>query len=235
MPGAPHDPIPIAPPDYTSDDPQARRLRDYWRARDRGDNQAAITLWDDVLVYGYDRMRGKIESIVARRKVVYVALEEVDDVAQEAFARARGMALTFEQRSLGQLRAALIKTAQHTTLDYNRARAARQRLDAGSFDERRDYGDGVADEYNPYEAQVIGWDADATADLVERRADLDRIAAAIHRLPNENMRNVLNLTQLGFDSNTIADQLGLNRDNVDQLRSRGVRKLKELLNDDSGS
>jgi DNA-directed RNA polymerase specialized sigma24 family protein len=197
MTDLPRDPASIAPSDSTSDEPEARKLREYWRARDAGDDQLSITLWDELLVLGYDRMRGKVEAMVARRKVGHVAIDEAGDIAQEACLRARGMALTFERRTVGQLRAALIKTAHHTTLDYNRARVARDRLDAGSFDDRRDYGEGVADEYNPYEAQVIGWNADQTAEIVERRMELDRIAAAIERLPNENMRNVLKLTQLG--------------------------------------
>lgn len=229
----PRDPASIAPSNRASDDLLARKLREYWQARERGDDDLAILLWDDVVVCGYDLMRNKVAVLIATRKVPHLTYSDVDEVAQEAYLRAQGMALTFEQRTPGQAKAALVKTAFNTAMDQVRRQDVHVRRAAGSFDERRDYGEGVASEYNPYETKIEGWDVDATGELAEHRMDLDRIHRAIERLQNENMRNVLKLTELGFDSNTIADHLGLKRDNVDQLRSRGVRKLKELLDDDA--
>jgi DNA-directed RNA polymerase specialized sigma24 family protein len=43
------------------------------------------------------------------------------------------------------------------------------------------------------------------------------------------MRAVLRLTLEGHDSREIAGRLGLRPANVDQLRSRGVRRLRDSL------
>ena len=43
---------------------------------------------------------------------------------------------------------------------------------------------------------------------------------------------MIGLTLAGYDSKAIAAELGLTVNNVDQLRRRGLAKLKELLTDD---
>jgi DNA-directed RNA polymerase specialized sigma24 family protein len=69
----------------------------------------------------------------------------------------------------------------------------------------------------------------------DARLSLDRLAAAVESLPNENMRAVLRLSSEGFSSAEIAERLRLSAANVDQLRSRGYRKLGEMLEgDDAG-
>ena len=45
-------------------------------------------------------------------------------------------------------------------------------------------------------------------------------------------RSVIKLTWAGFSSKEIAARLDLSVQNVDQLRRRGLIKLKELLDDD---
>ena len=86
----------------------------------------------------YDLMRTKIARLATRGDFKWIAADEVDDVAQEAYTRANTMALRFEQDTVGQLRAALIKTAQHTALDYQRRLDVRKRDVAGSLDETRE-------------------------------------------------------------------------------------------------
>jgi len=212
-----------------NDDAEERCFRGYWRARDRGDEAQAARLWDDLAVFNYDRMLGKVAVMV--RKMRSLVAADVDEIAQEAYLRSLSMALRFEKRALGQARAAMVKAAYYTVMDWNRARVGEQRHEAGSFDDRHDYGEGVETDYSPYDSQVAGWDADVTSEQVERLMELEHIDAAIERLLNEDMRNVLKLTKIGLESNTIAGTLGLTRDNVDQLRSRGVRRLRKLMTD----
>ena len=46
------------------------------------------------------------------------------------------------------------------------------------------------------------------------------------------MREVLRRKMTGYSSAEIGDELGLTVANVDQLCSRGVRKLREVMSDD---
>jgi DNA-directed RNA polymerase specialized sigma24 family protein len=55
--------------------------------------------------------------------------------------------------------------------------------------------------------------------------ELDVLARAIRELPSENQREVVRLTSIGYGSDEIASVLGLSRVNVNQLRSRALRRL----------
>ena len=69
----------------------------------------------------------------------------------------------------------------------------------------------------------------------EHAAARDELAAledGISRLDNEKMREVLRRKMAGYSSAEIADELALTVANVDQLCSRGVRKLREVMSDD---
>ena len=127
---------PITPEDH-NDDPESRLLRRYRLERRRGDDEAAIELWEQLVLRHYDLMRTKIARLATRGDFKWITTDEVDDVAQEAYARANTMALRFEQDTIGQLRAALIKTALHTALDYQRRLDVRKRDVAGSLDDTR--------------------------------------------------------------------------------------------------
>jgi RNA polymerase sigma factor (sigma-70 family) len=216
------------PPDDLSDDPENRLLRRYRRARLRGDEQAALELWEQLVLGDYDLMRTKVAGMVARRDFRWISAGEVDDVAQQAYLRAMTMALRFEHDTVGQLRAALIKTAVHTARDYERRLHVRKRDVTGSLDDTREYEDGG--EYNPWEADAAG--GDWTSEQALGRIGAQRILDAIAMIPNENQRAVIALTWAGYDSKTIATRLELTVPNVDQLRKRGLAKLKELLTDD---
>ena len=64
------------------------------------------------------------------------------------------------------------------------------------------------------------------------RDELAALEDAISRLDNEQMREVLRRKMTGYSSAEIGDELGLTVANVDQLCSRGVRKLREVMSDD---
>jgi len=69
-------------------------------------------------------------------------------------------------------------------------------------------------------------------DRANGRATVDAVARAIDALPNENMKAVLRLTMEGYQSREIAERLDLKVANVDQLRSRAMRRLTPELEDD---
>jgi RNA polymerase sigma factor (sigma-70 family) len=219
-----HDSEPIAP-----DDPEIRLLRQYRVARDRGDERQSRELWDELVLRHYDLMRTKIARLSVRRDFRWIGAAEVDDVAQESYFRAQTMALRFERDTVGQLRAALIQTAVNTARDYQRRLEVRNRDVAGSLDETRAYDDGG--EYNPWDAEAAG-DSDRTSEQALGRIAAQDIVGAIKAMPSENQRAVINLTWAGHDSKTIAARLDTTVANVDQLRHRGLAKLKELLDDD---
>jgi RNA polymerase sigma factor (sigma-70 family) len=218
------DPETIAP-----DDPEIRLLRQYRRARERGDDAGALELWERLVLRHYDLMRTKIARLATQGDFRWIGRAEIDDVAQEAYVRATTMALRFERDTIGQLRAALIQTALHTARDHQRRLDVRNRSIAGSLDETRGYNDGG--EFNPWDAEAAG-DADWTSEHALGRIGARRIVAAIARIPSEKQRAVIKLTWSGHDSKTIAAQLDTTVANVDQLRHRGLAKLKELLDDD---
>ena len=219
---------PITPGDH-NDDPESRLLRRYRLERRRGNNEAAVELWDQLVLHHYDLMRTKIARLATRGDFKWITINEVDDVAQEAYTRANTMALRFEQDTIGQLRAALIQTALHTARDYQRRLHVRKRDIAGSLDETRSGEDGG--EYNPWEAEVATG-GDWTSEQALGRIGAQEIFAAIEKIPNANQRAVIGMTWAGYDSKAIAAELGLTVNNVDQLRRRGLAKLRELLTDD---
>jgi RNA polymerase sigma factor (sigma-70 family) len=211
------------------DDPETRLLHRYRRARVRGDDEGAIEAWDELVLRHYDLMRTKIARLASRGDFRWIGHAEIDDVAQEAYLRAAGMALRFEGENVGQLRAALITTAEHTARDQQRRLDVRNRRVAGSLDEARAHDDGG--EYHPWDAKAAGT-ADWTSEHALGRIGGRRIVDAIGRLRSDNQRAVINLTWSGHDSKTIAARLQMTVANVDQLRHRGLAKLKELLDDD---
>ena len=215
-------------PEDRHDDPESRLLRRYRLERRRGDDRAAVELWEELVVRHFDLMRTKIARLATRGDFKWIGADDVDDIAQEAYARANTMALRFEQDTIGQLRAALIQTSLHTARDYERRLHVRRRGVAGSLDETRTFDDGGM--YNPWEAETAT--GDRTSEHALGRVGAQRILAAIERIPNANQRAVIGMTMAGYDSKEIAAERGLTVNNVDQLRRRGLAKLRELLNDD---
>lgn len=231
MSGDADEPEPATTPADTGDtasggrDPALPSFERYLEARDRGDDEAAAGHWDELIVMNYDRMRNKIAGLAGRGKADWLG-EEIDDIAQEAFPRAQGMALTFRGRSLGQARAALVKTARHAALDAGRRRTRRQKDVAGSLDEQHTHEDGSTSE------RWEGLAADSE-DWTERIAlgslELEEIGEALGEIPSEDQRTVLLMTWDGFESAEIAEAIGKSVNNVDQLRRRGLKALIGVL------
>lgn len=214
---------PVAP---RAADPALAVLDRYLEARRRADDEAAARAWDELIVMSYDVMRNKVAGLVYRRALGWLTPEDIDDVVQDGYERAQGMALTFNGQALGQARAALVTTAHHAALDANRRQEARQRDVEGSIDEQRTHPDGSTS--NRWEGEAAGEE-----DWTERSAlaslEHAEVIAAIGRLPSEDQRQILLLTREGYTSREIAQSIGKAENNVDKLRERGMRALREDL------
>ena len=111
-------------------------------------------------------------------------------------------------------------------MDFCRARMREERGLAGSIDEERSTGEGTIGRFDHELAEVARRISEGR---FHAAIDLHAVAAALDELENDNMRAVLRLTLEGRRSVEIAEELELSVANVDQLRSRGIRRLNEAL------
>ena len=191
----------------------------------------AMSAWRLLAARHHDRVRG---SVVAFRfpghPDVKISPDDYDDAAQECFIRAVKMLGNFRGVSVGEFLGALRTCVTNTCMDYCRRRLARERGIAGSIEEPRPGADD--DGYGRFDA-ILGDIAEQRQE--EHAAARDELAAledGISRLDNEKMREVLRRKMAGYSSAEIANELALTVANVDQLCSRGVRKLREVMSDD---
>ena len=159
-----------------------------------------------------------------------IAPDEYDDAAQECFIRVVKMLGNFRGVSLGEFLGALRTCVTNTCMDYCRRRLTRERGIAGSIDEPSPAIDDKA--YGRFDAAIGEIAERRQAQDVAARDDLAALEDAISRLDNKHMRDVLRRKMTGYSSAEIGDELGLTVANVDQLCSRGVRKLREVMSDD---
>lgn len=202
--------------------------RDSDREEDKRRTRSAIRA---LLALEFDRVRGLVVTFrFPGHQDVQISAEDWDDATQEAFERVLAMLESFRGETVGQYRKALRTTVVNACMDFCRRVLSREKRVGGSLDETLaiEDGEGVG-RYDRLLAKI--------AEIVESnraaaRDELEAVAGALEQIPNENMREVLRLTWAGHSSLEIAGQLGLTRDNVDQLRSRGTRRLVELLNEE---
>jgi RNA polymerase sigma factor (sigma-70 family) len=186
------------------------------------------TAWETLVTRHYDRIRGIVEAFrFPGHEQVRVADADIEDATQEAFMRVLNK-LKFRGGSLGEFLKALRRTTIYSCMDHCRRTLARERHERGSMDEQREEPTAVEQELGRVADSRFG------AELAGRE-DLDALLAALPQLPNENMRAVIVLTLDGMELPEIAEQLGTSHDNVYQLRSRGIRKLREVMEAHGGT
>jgi RNA polymerase sigma factor (sigma-70 family) len=135
---------------------------------------------------------------------------------------------TFKGTTLPELRAAMKRAVDFACRDTLRRVGAYEKHQAGSFDEPA----GEDSSLSRYEEELTdegGFDEFERNE--ERRSATERVAAALKKVPSQDMRRVLELTLDGLEVPQIAAKLNTSKDNVYQLRSRGLKKLKEVLGD----
>lgn len=189
--------------------------------------EAARRAWGELVVREVDRVSALVASWRLPGHDVRIRPDDRDDAAQLAVARLLRMMETFRGDVLPQWRAALVTCVNWSCQDFARAQMRRERGTGGSLDALDDED----------EKALAGRMAARVAELARRaaedghagREDLDALARAIAELPSEDARSVLRLTMAGLSSREIAARLGLSVANVDQLRSRAVRRLRPEL------
>jgi len=222
--------------------PEAARLSDselvrlFVRGRESGDRQdwdRAVDAWHVLVARDYERIRGLVVAFrFPGHSEVRIDRDEIDSATHEALERClRSLLTSFLGRSVGELRAAMRTATHYACQDHCRAQMRREQGIGGSIDDLRTSDEG----------QDVGRFDRELGDLAERRhlartegtEDLDEVAAAIEALPNENMRQVLRLRAEGYSSKEIAGRLELSPTNVDQLHSRGLRRLNDHRGSDA--
>jgi len=186
-----------------------------------------VDAWHVLVARDYERVRGLVAAFrFPGHPEVRIDTDEIDSATHEALERClRALLTSFRGRSVGELRAAMRTATHFACQDFCRAQMRREQGIGGSIDDVR----------TAEEGQDIGRFDRELGDLAEGRhrakteagEDLDEVAAAIAALPNENMREVLRLRAEGYCSKEIAGKLGLSPANVDQLHSRGLRRLND--------
>lgn len=201
------------------------------QARRGGAWDLATAAWRHLAARHHDRVRGLVVAFrFPGHPDVRIAPDDYDDAAQECFIRAVKMLGNFRGVSLGEFLGALRTCVTNTCMDYCRRRLTRERGLAGSIDEPSPATDD--DAYGRFDA-AIGEIAERTqARHTAARDELAAMEDAISRMDNEQMCDVLRRKMTGYSSAEIGDELGLTVANVDQLCSRGVRKLREVMSDD---
>lgn len=200
------------------------------RASRRGEPwEVAKLAWRHLAARHQDRVRGLVIAFeFPGSSGVRIAPDEYDDAAQECFIRAVKMLGNFRGVSVGEFLGALRTCVTNTCMDYCRRRLTREHAIAGNIEESLGDDEGLG----RFDSALGAIAERQEGTRAAARDELAALEAAIASLDNEQMRDVLRLKMTGFSSREVADQLQLSVPNVDQLCSRGVRKLREVMRDD---
>jgi RNA polymerase sigma factor (sigma-70 family) len=189
---------------------------------------AARLAWRRLVALEHDRVKAMVTLFrFPDRPGVRVPREHVDDVSQEVFARILGMLDGFRGLTTQQLSAAIATATRFTCMDWCRRELGRERREVGSLDATADTPAGSS----LPEIEITRLSTIEHQDQLAAREELDALAGAIRDLPSDQQREVVRLTAVGYDSEEIATLLGLSRVNVNQLRSRALRRIREHRND----
>ncbi|MDX6690511.1 MAG: hypothetical protein QOG15_1968 [Solirubrobacteraceae bacterium] len=190
--------------------------------------EVAKLAWRHLAARHHDRVRGQVVAFeFPGSPGVRIGSHEYEDAAQECFIRAVKMLGNFRGISVGEFLGALRTCVTNTCMDYCRRRLTRERGVAGNFEEPLGDDDGLG----RFDA-VLGEIAERKEDARgTARDELAALQEGIAAMDNEQMRDVLLRKMAGFSSREIAEALGLTVANVDQLCSRGVRKLRGVMDD----
>jgi len=190
--------------------------------------EAARRAWRRLVSLEHDRVMAMVTLFrFPDRPGVRIPPEHVDDVSQEVFARILGMLDGFRGMTPQQLSAAIATATRFTCMDWCRRELGRERRGAGSLDPTAE-GSG---NLGPSEIEIARPSSLEHYDQLAAREELESLATALRDLPSDQQREVVRLTAIGYDSEEIAKHLGLSRVNVNQLRSRALRRIREHLDD----
>lgn len=191
-------------------------------ARRRGDRDEARRAWLMLVQAEVERVRAiarafRADGLPGGR----IPATDVDDVVQEVFVRLHGKVDGLRGESVGELRAFMRTAATYACQDYLRRHVTDDRRRAGSLDAEPDEPSALA--------------GPALDQLIERLAAADQAGEAralVHEAladVSPTSRAVLVMDQAGVPTEEIAQRLEISRDAVYQRRRRGLKELREAI------
>jgi RNA polymerase sigma factor (sigma-70 family) len=216
----------------SSDVPVANELRDeelvrlFAHARDRGDRDRAVQIWEQIVINNADRVTAWVAAWRYPGSGDRVQDVDRDEAVSRAFWKVgRKMVDTFQGDTLPELRAAIKRAVDFACRDTLRHVAVYDKHHAGSLDEPAGE-DSALSRYEEELADDRGFEEIERAE--ERDTTAARLRGALQELP-DNQRQVFEMTLDSKSVPQIAAALDTSENNVHQLRSRGMKKLKEVL------
>lgn len=182
-----------------------------------------------------DRVKGIVETFRhPEAPEVRVEGSDVDDVVDSSYERLVKMLRTFKGISEGEYRAAMRTCVRFECMDHCREAMGHDMRRAGSLDERTK--DDEGDERGRFDRDIAEQEKERVAEeeaLTAGREQAllrqERVRTAIADLKNANRRRVVELTYAGASTEKIMAELDTTRDNVYQLRRRGLKDLGDIL------
>lgn len=195
---------------------------------DRG-RETARRAWGELVERDVDRVGALVRTWRLAGRDVRVDAQDRDDATQYAFYRLLKMLGNFRGEVVPQYRAAMATCVDWACREFCRREMRHEMGLGGSLDERLAGEDGEGPgRFDPVVGELSEHQQD---DHEAGRQAMDALARGIEALPNENMKSVLRLTMEGYASREIADRLELSVVNVDQLRSRALRRLRPEMSE----
>lgn len=194
-------------------------------ARRAGDWRAARGEWEACITRAKARVEVVVDIYVARG---WIPPDDREDVVQDALGRAgRALVKNLDTLVEGTFFSAMITCAHFQCRDEARKIMRRQRHEA-SLDETFGIGDD-GDEVGRFD-RAFGELAEQTWRRGGEIRDADRrVEAAIDRLRDDRTKKLFTLQRLGMKDAMIAEELGVSMANLYQIRSRGLRELRGLI------
>lgn len=189
----------------------------------------AVAAWEELIARERPRIRGWVVTFrFPNKPEVRIAADEYDDATQSACDRSMyALVRSFRGKSYGEFLGAVRTCTRFECMDFCRDRLADDRGLAGSLQDEREAGEG--DPVGRFDRELAELGRRIEEGRFESRLAKDEVDRAIEQVASEDQRRVLRLSLDGYPVAEIAKQLGTNVDNVYQLRSRGQRRLNEIL------
>ena len=210
-------------------------LSHYVDARERGELELARSLWEQLAVNNFDRVKQIVKAFRFSPGGRGLPDHEWGSAASEAYIRVIAMGASFRHREVGRFYAALVTCVQNSCKDFGRKELRHDKRAAGSVDARFEP-DGEAGPYDKALAAHDEYLREQVGDAL--RAEHSRVEAeqlvawGISQVANDNYREVLEMTWLQkLPAEEIADRLGISMENVYARRSRGGKELEKILRD----